>query len=225
MLRFIDNGRRHWLRLLAVLALAASWAAASLELATGLSSGLLLLTAALLPLLWPRQFGSWRGLLLLLLAILAPALAVAAWWPELEARRPELASFVLVWVLVAWMMAPATLALLSWRRFASIPLMLLALVIAPAASLLMVMLGMSNADAAIGDPPTVMRLLAAMTPMWFLSLMCCLGPVFFLGMLAWFLYLEATRGETGVARRLTPAPPAKAATPPHSGSSAGPGGS
>jgi hypothetical protein len=201
----------------------ASWVAASLGVAFGLTAGILLLTALVFPLLWPQQFGSWRGLLLLLPAIFVPTLSVAAFWPRLETTWPAVASFALAWGLAAWMMLPATIGLLLWRRFASIPIMLLGMAVAPVASLAVLLLGGPNTATTSGDVPTVMRLFAAVTPMWFVSLACCLGPIFFLGTLVWLLYLEATRGEKQAA--ITPAPPARAGAVPHSAGSGGPGGS
>lgn len=211
------------MRPLAVILLVASWVTASLGMAFGLTASIMLLTALLLPLLWSQQFGSWRGLLLLLLAIFVPVLA-AAFWAQLETQRPELASFVVAWGLAGWMMLPTTLALLLWRRFASIPIMLLGLAVTPAASLAIFLLNPPGSPEPGGDASTVLRLFAAVTPMWFVTWACCLGPIFFLAMFAWLLYLEATRGEKAPPA-VTLASPARAGDAPHNAGTLGPTGS
>lgn len=225
MARLIAGSWRSWLRPAAVVILLASWVAASLGVAFGLNVSILLLTALVFPLLWPQHFGGWRGLLLLLLAIFVPTLGTAAFWSRLATAWPAAASFVLAWALAAWMMLPATVALLLWRRLASIPIMLLGMAVTPAASLLVVLtLGAPGKAMASSDAPAMLQMFAAVTPMWFVSLACCLGPIFFLGTLVWLLYLEATRGEKKQAV-ITPVPPAKAGAGPHSAGMAGPSGS
>ena len=185
---------RWWLRLIAAVVLVVSWLAASAGWFSGFALVVLLLTALVFPLLWDRQFGTWRALFLLLAAILVPALVAAARWPELETTQPMAASALLLALFSAWLMLPATIGVLMWRRFASIPIMLLGMAVVPLATLLVVVMDTQRADAANANMGTVLRLLAAVTPMWFTLLACCLGPIFFFGSFAWLLYREQTRG-------------------------------
>jgi hypothetical protein len=183
-----------WLRPIAAVVLVGSWLAASAGWITGFALGVLLLTALVFPMLWAPQFGSWRALFLLLAAVLVPALVAAARWPELETTQPMVASALLLAIFSAWLMLPATIGVLMWRRFASVPLMLLGMAIVPLATLLVVLMDAQRADAANANLGTVLRLLAAVTPMWFALLACCLGPIFFFGSFVWLLYREQTRG-------------------------------
>ncbi len=197
MARSVTNSWRWWLRPPAIVILLGSLVAASYGAASGFTTITFLVTASLLPLLWPRRFGSWRALFLLLFAVVTTALATAARWPHLETTQPELAAAVLLWATALWTMLPVTLGLLLWRRLAGIPIMLLGMAAAPLASLLLLMLnqqGSLDANSDAQDMAGIMRLFAAATPIWFVTWACCLGPVFFFGSFAWLLYREGTRG-------------------------------
>jgi hypothetical protein len=198
MARTAKTTWRLWLRLLAMLLLLGSAWGIAFGVAGGLSLLLFLVVAGLLPLLWPRQFGAWWGLLLLLLAIVGPTLYVAGRYPLVTLDEP-LAAGVMVWALAAWTMLPATMALLLWRRMAGIPLMLLGLAVIPVATLLALGLNPQVPNAAPADTAAMLRLMAGMTPMWFVTWACCLAPIFFAGSFIWLLYLERMRGISPLA--------------------------
>lgn len=224
----IKNSWRLWLPPAATLALLVCYLTACLTLGSGAPLLILLLGACIFPFFWPHQFGSWLGLSLLLSAILLPTLA-AARWSGLETGQPQLVVAVPLWTLATWMMLPATLGLLLWRRLASIPVMLLGLAAAPVASLLIVetqinVLGEAPAAAGTLTLAAMLHLLVAATPIWFVGWACCLGPIFFLGTFGWLLYREATHG-VGRRAAATPSPSARVEEIPRNAGTSLPGGS
>ncbi len=162
-----------------------------LALLRGESSGLALaaylLTAALLPLLWPHLFGRWLALTGVMAAALAPlALFRIA---DLSTPSPWLDATLLL-QLTAWLMLPATLALLLWRRRAAPAVILLGMALLPVSTWLVMQAG--PPPASFFAPPQLHPVagMALLAPMWLMLASCTLGPLFFGTMLIWLLGKE-----------------------------------
>lgn len=155
-----------------------------------------LLATALLPLGWPPVFGQWRAVAALVAgAVLPVALRGLA---GVQAPQSWLDATMLL-QLTAWLMLPATLALLLWRRRAAAAVILLGLALLPVSTLLLMQIG--SPPTSLTAPPPVHPIvgMAMITPFWLMLTSCTLGPIFFIVMFVWLLIREAI-GE-GEARR------------------------
>lgn len=150
----------------------------------------LLILAFLLPFCWPRQAGSWPGVLLLVGLSWIPV-----WGMRVNALSNRFVAVLLLLMLSALAASPGSIVLLIRRRSASVAVMLLGFALFPC--LLSVLL------ARIGPPPldsggasaaaTVSNQLAWLPGMWYPLLGMCLGSVGFAISLGWLLVREARR--------------------------------
>ncbi|MBE2240408.1 MAG: hypothetical protein IAE81_21655 [Caldilineaceae bacterium] len=148
-----------------------------------------LAVAAALPLLWPQFFGRWRIVLGLVLVAAAPA--GLARFVDLSSGASPWLEPVLLGQLTAWLMLPATLALLLWRRRAAAAVTLLGMALMPVASILVMQSGAyptSLTEPVILNPVAG---LARLMPLWLMMASCCLGPLFFGATLVWLIVREA----------------------------------
>jgi hypothetical protein len=150
-----------------------------------------LLTTALLPLGWPPIFGQWRAVFVLLAGAVLPLTLLQI--PEARAPQPWRDTAMLL-QLTVWLMLPATLALLLWRRRAAAAVILLGMALLPVSTLLLMQIGPLPAD--LAAPPSVHPIagMAMITPFWLMLTSCTLGPLFFIVMFVWLLVRE-TIGE------------------------------
>jgi hypothetical protein len=157
--------------------------------ASGLALAGYLLTAALLPLLWPHVFGRW----LALCGVMAAALAPLAWFrsADLSVASPWLDATLLL-QLTAWLLLPATLALLLWRRRAAAVVILFGMALLPVSTWLVMQVG-PPPDSFFAPPPLhPIAGMALLAPMWLMLASCTLGPLFFGATLIWLLGKEVT---------------------------------
>lgn len=154
------------------------------------------LATALLPLGWPSMFGQWRAVIALLVGAVLPLALLRI--PGLSTPSPWLDAAMLL-QLTAWLMLPATLALLLWRRRAAAAVILLGMALLPVSTLLLIQIG--PPPTSLTDPPPVHPMvgMAMITPFWLMLTSCTLGPSFFIVMFVWLLIREAI-GE-GEAQR------------------------
>lgn len=158
---------------------------------SGLALAAYLLTAAMLPLLWPHLFGRWLALAGVMAAALAPLALFRV--VDLSAPSPWLDATLLL-QLTAWLLLPATLALLLWRRRAAAAVILLGMALLPVSTWLVMQTG-PPPDSFFAPPPLhPVAGMALLAPMWLMLASCTLGPLFFVVMLVWLLLREA-RGE------------------------------
>lgn len=159
------------------------WGPAHLLIALGY-----LLATALLPVGWPCVFGQWRALFALLAGAVLPLALLSI--PGLRAPQPWLDAGLLL-QLTVWLLIPATLALLLWRRRAAAAVILLGMALLPVSTLLLTQIGLPSADLSV--PPSVHPLtgMAMLTPFWLMLTSCTLGPLFFVVMFVWLLIREA----------------------------------
>ena len=171
----------------------AIWAGLGVALLRGESSGLALagylLTAATLPLLWPHAFGRWLALCGVMVATLAPL----ALFRVVDLNTPSLwLDATLLLQLTAWLLLPATLALLLWRRRAAAAVILLGMALLPVSAWLVMQVG-PPPDSFFAPPPLhPVAGMALLAPMWLMLASCTLGPLFFGAMLIWLLGKEVT---------------------------------
>lgn len=184
---------RPWLGAAATLLALALGAALALGRAPFTLIWLYLLTLCLLPACWPRTFGRWAALWVLLLAGIAPGLLVRA--GLLPAHGPtSVYTGLLLALLGIWAMLPATLLLLLVRRYASMALTLLAGAALPPALLALILATGLAPVPDVSSPGKAVQLFAAFTPFAAVTLACCLGPVYFAASLLWLVAKE-TRGD------------------------------
>lgn len=156
-----------------------------------------LVVALATPCLWPRQFGSWSGFWLVLLAALAPAIFTRWGFLPLETSEPVFVG-VIIWSLAGLLMLPGTIILLLWRRWASVSLMLLSFA---ALSPLLLTLLLSRAlelNPAFATRQQLIQMFAVLIPWLALWFGLCLAPIFFCGSLLWLVYGEAARRDMPV---------------------------
>jgi|GEM_PF-2576490 len=148
-----------------------------------------LLATALLPLGWPQSFGRWRAVIALLAGAVLPLALLRI--PGLYAPSLWLDAAMLL-QLTAWLMLPATLALLLWRRRAAAAVILLGMALLPVSTLLLMQIG--PPPTSLTDPPPVHPMvgMAMITPFWLMLTSCTLGPLFFVVMFVWLLIREAS---------------------------------
>ena len=147
-----------------------------------------LLVTALLPFGWPQSFGQWRAVIALLAGAVLP-LALRS--PGLHAPSLWLDAAMLL-QLTAWLMLPATLALLLWRRRAAAAVILLGMALLPVSTLLLMQIGPPPTDLTAPPPVHPMVGMAMITPFWLMLTSCTLGPLFFVVMFVWLLIREAS---------------------------------
>jgi hypothetical protein len=158
-----------------------------------------LLATALLPCAWPSMFGQWRVVFVLLAGAVLPLALL--YTPGVRAPQPWLDAAMLL-QLTAWLLLPATLALLLWRRRAAAAVILLGMALLPVSTLLLMQIGPPPTDLTASPPVHPLTGMAMITPFWLMLTSCTLGPIFFVVMFVWLLIREAV-GE-GEAHR-TPA--------------------
>lgn len=149
---------------------------------------LLFVLALLLPFCWPRQAGSWPGLLFLLTLSWLPVLVVSV-----ATLSPTATSLLLLLMLSAMLAAPGALVLLMRRRSASAAIMLLGFALFPCQfTILLARTGAPPLDpASTGD--ALLSNLAWLPGLWYPMLGMCLGSVGFLLALSFLLVREARR--------------------------------
>ncbi|HRW46810.1 MAG: hypothetical protein M9936_02655 [Caldilinea sp.] len=147
-----------------------------------------LLTAALLPLGWPPVFGQWRAVIALSAGAMLPLAMLRI--PVLYTPSPWLDVAMLL-QLTAWLMLPATLALLLWRRRAAAAVILLGMALLPVSTLLLMQFGPPPTDLTAPPPVHPLAGMAMLTPFWLMLTSCMLGPLFFVVMFVWLLIREA----------------------------------
>lgn len=135
----------------------------------------LLPLALILPFFWPRQFGAWAGLLALVAVTwLASALA----GPLGTTAATSLNNLAMLLLLSALFTSPATMALLIWRRDASVALMLISAVLLPMLlSILFFRAGAPINDEAVAAMSSAGR--AGWITLWYPMLGICLGGIGF----------------------------------------------
>lgn len=152
---------------------------------------LYLLLLCLLPACVPGTFGRWAALGILLLAGIAPGLAVRAGLLPADGPTPLYVALLLA-LLGVWAMLPATLVLLLVRRRASMALTLLAGAALPPALLLMLAAtGLPPGSEPAATPGGLLQQSAALTPFAAVTLACCLAPAFFAASLLRLVAKEA----------------------------------
>lgn len=183
----LSNRQRIALRTAALIV----WAVLGALLLWGTSHLLLilayLLATALLPCAWPPMFGQWRVVLALLAGAVLPLALL-----YMPGSPPQVwLDAAMLLQLTAWLMLPATLALLLWRRRAAAAVILLGMALLPVSTLLLMQIGSPPTD--LTAPPSVHPLagMAMMTPFWLMLTSCTLGPIFFVVMFVWLLIREA----------------------------------
>jgi len=155
---------------------------------------LMLLASFGAPLLWPNQFGSWWGLLGVITAAALPAIVVH--FRPLPANPDDFLSLIsLVWLPVTWSLLPVTILLVCWRRRASPYVTLLGITAMPIALVVMSTNGLLTSDPNVLPLAESFAILANMLPLWFGTLACMIGPVFFAGSMTWLAYRELARPQ------------------------------
>lgn len=151
-------------------------------------AALLFVLVVLLPFCWPRQAGSWPGLLFLLTLSWLPVLVVSV-----ATLSPTATSLLLLLMLSAMAAAPGALVLLMRRRSASAALMLLGFALFPCQfTMLLARIGAPPLDpTSTGD--ALLSNLAWLPGMWYPVLGMCLGSMGFLLALSFLLVREARR--------------------------------
>mgnify|MGYP001447766543 CR=1 FL=1 len=164
------------------------WVALSLEWIPFGGAVLLLVWALLLPFCWPRQAGSWRGLLVLLALSWLPVLVLSGAIPS-----PAATNLLLLLMLAAMLAAPSALVLLMRRHSASAAIMLLGFALFPCQfTMLLARTGAPPLDpTSTGD--TLLSNLAWLPGVWYPVLGMCLGGVGFLLALSFLVVREARR--------------------------------
>lgn len=144
--------------------------------------------ALLLPFCWPRQAGSWLGLLVLLALSWLPVLVLSVATPSTTAT-----SLWLLVLLTSMIAAPGALVLLMRQRSASVALLLLGFALFPCQfTMLLARTGAPPLDpSSTGD--ALLSNLAWLPGMWYPMLGMCLGSVGFLLALSFLLVREARR--------------------------------
>ena len=142
----------------------------------------------LLPFCWPRQAGSWLGLLVLLALSWLPVLVLSVATPSTTAT-----SLWLLVLLTSMIAAPGALVLLMRQRSASVALLLLGFALFPCQfTMLLARTGAPPLDPTnTGD--ALLSNLAWLPGMWYPMLGMCLGSVGFLLALSFLLVREARR--------------------------------
>lgn len=148
-----------------------------------------LLATALLPCAWPSMFGQWRAMFVLLAGAVLPLALL--YMPGVRAQQPWLDAAMLL-QLTAWLLLPATLALLLWRRRAAAAVILLGMALLPVSTLLLMQIGPPPTDLTAPPPIHPLAGMAMITPFWLMLTSCTLGPLFFVVMFVWLLIREAS---------------------------------
>lgn len=149
---------------------------------------LLFLLALILPFVWPRQAGSWPGLLVLLALSWLPVLAFSVATPS-----PAATGLLLLLMLSSMLAAPGALVLLMRQRSASAAIMLLGFALFPCQfTILLAKTGAPPLNpASTGD--ALLSNLAWLPGLWYPMLGMCLGSVGFLLALSFLVVREARR--------------------------------
>lgn len=151
-------------------------------------AALLLVLALLLPFCWPRQAGSWPGLLVLVAVSWLPVLLVSV-----ATLSTAATSLLLLSMLAAMVAAPGALVLLMRRHSASVAITLLGFALFPCQlTMLLARTGAPPLDpTSTGD--ALLSNLAWLPGLWYPMLGMCLGSVGFLLALGFLLVREARR--------------------------------
>jgi hypothetical protein len=187
-LRSIPIGLTRLARSIVTLAGVLLWIGLSLEWIPFGWVALLFMWALLLPFCWPRQFGSWQGLLVLLIVSWLPVVAL-----NVASISATTTNLLLLLMLAALLAAPGALVLLMRRRSASAALMLLGFALFPCQfTMLLARTGAPPLDP-VGTGDALLSNLAWLPGIWYPMLGMCLGSVGFLLALSFLLVREARR--------------------------------
>ena len=146
---------------------------------------LLLVLAFLMPFCWPRQAGSWLGILFLVFVSW-----IASWGVRIEPLSSSGVSMLLLIMLSALAASPSALVLLMRQRSASAAVMLLGYALSIAVfTVLLARIGPPTA-ASGGAGATNVTQLAWLPAMWFPTLAMCLGAFGFVVSLSWLVIRE-----------------------------------
>ncbi len=152
-------------------------------------AGVLLVLAFLLPFCWPRQAGSWPGILILIVISWIPVWAI-----RMDNLSAQATSALLLIMLSALAASPGAIILLIQRRSASVAVMLLGFALFPCfLTVLIARVGPPPLDPAAGAATTVTTQLAWLPGMWYPLLGMCLGGIAFVISLGWLLVREVRR--------------------------------
>lgn len=141
--------------------------------------------AFLLPLCWPRQAGSWLGILFLALVSW-----IASWGVQIAPSSSVGLNMLLLVMLSALVASPCALVLLMRRRSASAAVMLLGFALSIGVfTILLARIGPQMMGSSEGGVTSVAQLVW-LPAMWFPTLAMCLGTLGFVVSLSWLVIRE-----------------------------------
>lgn len=149
---------------------------------------LLFVLALLLPFCWPRQVGSWVGLLVLFAISWLPIVVVS-----IAAPSPATTNLLLLLMLTAMLAAPGALVILIRQRSASAAVMLLGFALFPCQFTMLLARTRAPPLDSPGTGDVLLSNLAWLPGLWYPLLGMCLGSVGFLIALSFLLVREARR--------------------------------